>query len=500
MKFDSAREFLPRIFPAAFVAERRRFLAGIASVAAAALVGSPAHAAEDDKVDFQPERPLGSLRQAVIQLASTGELKLNADGQKVTKRPVQVAAQMAYDETLTDKRAVVRHYTQAQAELLVGKTRFTPQLDDAHHTLALHRDGEQAILYSPLGPLTRDELELAQVPGTAAPAEELLSLEPVGVNQTWAIPDAVLARLLWLDAVSSCDVQATLKSVSDDVALVTLQGPISGAVGGVATEIDLQAKLNYDLRQQLVTWLALQIQENRSIGHAAPGFETKSQIKLAFRPLESSPHLSTEYLATLPLEYQPGSALLQYESSEGRFRALLDRRWRLMVDRHDLTVLRLVDRGDLVAQCNLSRLPALAPGKQLPLEELQDDIKNSLGKNFRQFVEASQSVTDEGLRILRATVVGESSEISVQWNYYHVSNDKGQRLAIVFTFESSLLDRFADLDRSLVASLQFLDDPEPTPVKQDSATAAPQPADAGPPKAVPKTTKKPAAAPSAAKR
>ena len=69
------------------------------------------------------------------------------------------------------------------------------------------------------------------------------------------------------------------------------------------------------------------------------------------------------------------------------------------------------------------------------------------------------------------TVVGESSDIAVQWNYYHVSNDKGQRMAVVFTFESSLLDRFADIDRPLVAALQFLDDPEPTPGKPEAAKA-----------------------------
>lgn len=415
-----------------------------------------------DKFTLASAHEPGEVRQVTLKIEAAGELKLNADGQKVVRRPVQVAAEFAYEETTGPNSIPVRHYAQAEAKLQVGNTSFPTQLTEQHRVVAIHREREQVTLYSPLGPLTRDELDLLQAPGNSDDLAELLPAHPVAIGESWKIPETALARLLWLEAVSESSVAATLKSVTDSVALVTLQGPVSGAVGGISTDIDLQGKLNVDLRDKLLNWLALGIKENRSIGHAEPGFETTTQVKLATRRTNSAAHLTRPLLASLPTDYQSGSSLLQYESTEGRFRALLDRRWRVMVNRHDLTVLRLVDHGDLVAQCNLSRLPALAPGKQLPLEELQDDIKQSLGKNFRQFVEASQAQTDDGLRVLRATVVGEASDLAVQWNYYHVSNEQGQRLALVFTFESNLAERFADIDRPLVASLQFLTDPEPT--------------------------------------
>ena len=490
----------------AVTGDRRRFLASAASLAGLTLLASPPATGsllaterepQSERMAFTKSPPDKDLRQVTLKIEAAGELKLNADGQKVTRRPVQVAAELTYDELLAPNGKAVRSYSQAQAKLQIGNTSFPTRLDDDHHVIAVHREGEQAVLYSPLGPLTRDELELLQSPGNGPSLSDLLPEQEVAIGDSWSIPDTVLARLLWLDAVSSSEVKATWKSLDESTALVTLQGPVSGAVGGIATDIDLQGKLNYDVAQKLVTWVALGIKENRSIGHAEPGFETTTQVKIAIRRLDASTALSAETLARLPLDYLPGNGLLQYESTEGRFRALLDRRWRLMVDRHDLTVLRLIDRGDLIAQCNLSRLPALAPGKQFPLEELQDDIKQSLGKNFRQFVEASQSQTDDGLRILRVAVVGEASELAVQWNYYHVSNDKGQRLALVFTFESNLLDRFADVDRPLAASLQFLSDPEPTtaPTKEKSASQETKPSATAPKstslkKSPPKATKR----------
>ena len=48
---------------------------------------------------------------------------------------------------------------------------------------------------------------------------------------------------------------------------------------------------------------------------------------------------------------------------------LHDRRWHVTVDRPELTVLRLVDRGELIAQCNISPAPDAKPGNRHPDDE-----------------------------------------------------------------------------------------------------------------------------------
>ncbi len=472
------------------------------------------------KVRFRKSPRADDRLQAVIKIETNGELKLNADGRKVSRSPVEAIAELAFDETLTSDGLTLRHYTKAEATLKVGNKSFPSRLRDNRRYVAAHleaiptatpettpnaapnaapdaapnaapkaapssgdspksttqevstaasrslRGPGTCLLYSPQGPLQRDELELLQVPGNGPPLSELLGDGELAPGDTWPIAPETLAQLLWLEAVSSSAVTAVLKSIDKSTVLISLEGAVAGAVGGVATDIDLTGKLNYDTQQQLVVWCALSLKENRSIGHAEPGFETTTQVRMAARRGEPSKLLNPSAYAGLPLKYERGQSLLEYVSTEGRFQMLLDRRWRLMVDRHDLTVLRLVDRGDLVAQCNASRLPALAPGKELPLDELQEDIRQSLGKNLRQFTEASVSRTDEGLRILRVAAVGEAAEIPVQWNYYHLSNEKGQRLALVFTLESEQLERFAEIDRPLAASLTFLEDPEPTAARR----------------------------------
>jgi hypothetical protein len=129
-----------------------------------------------------------------------------------------------------------------------------------------------------------------------------------------------------------------------------------------------------------------------------------------------------------------------------------------------VTILRLIDRGDLIAQCNISPLPSLATGQQLTLEAFQEDVKRTLGKSFGQIVEAAQE-SGEGQRILRVIVSGTASDLPIQWSYYHLSDNAGNRLALVFTIEGSLIERYAQVERELVSGLQIVPGKQPTPAE-----------------------------------
>lgn len=495
---------------------RRQLLAGIGSIFAATLVREAAGAAEVERYSLSAAPDSPRVRQVVVQLKAEGELKLNAAGQKISRKPIQVTGEFSYEERLPDViadrpdstgsaaggrqkggapaasdsktpiakslRPVLRHYEKARADIELGTKKFATTLAEQRRLIAVQRVDEHLVTWAPAGPLTRDDLELIDVPGSSTILEDWLPGAELAIGDQWEVSPEHLARSLNLDAVSESKVKGLLKKVEAQVAIVQFEGTLSGAVGGVATEIELAGKLNFDLSRGFVTWLALGLKENRSIGHAEPGFETTTQVRVQVKPQRDAAQLQESAVAGLPLEYQPQNALLNFESTAGRYRMLLDRRWRSMVDRPDLTILRFVDQGDLIAQANLTRLPALAPGKQLSLEALQDDIKQSLSKSFRQFVEASQATTDDGLRVLRVVAVGEVSELAVQWNYYHVSDQAGQRLALVFTLESNLVERFAESDRPIVTSIQFTGAaPDLPPEKEPAGEPAPKSGAAKPP-------------------
>jgi hypothetical protein len=440
-----------------------------------AIWSSALTAAEKKTYDLNPISAVGQMQQIQSVVEVQGDLKLDSDGTKVTRVPLLVNAQLRYDEKLLEiksspwSRRAVRYYHQAEASIKVGEGTLAPALNDGRRIVAAQVDKEGSVLHSPAGPLTRDELDLIESQGNSLLWWCLLPKGPVAIGNRWEVDQEPLGLLLGIDAVTQCSSRCSLASVDGDVALVDLSGSISGAVSGVATEIQLKAKYNFDLAQHRMTWFAASFKESRSISHAEPGFEVTTRVRASAARLQQSPALDESSLAGLSLEANAGTNLLAFQAEKSHFSLIHDRRWHSILDRPNLCVLRMVDRGTLIAQCNISELSDLEPGKKFTREAFQADVERSLGKNFGQFVEANQSASEEGKLIYRVVVSGATGEIPIQWIYYHIANDKGRRAALAFTLEAKLLERFAEADRTLAETFQFTKRPEPKPVEPREA-------------------------------
>lgn len=408
-----------------------------------------------------------------------GKLKLNADGQEVKHLPLKVQGELQYVERVLSQSKqwsdvrLVRLYQSAQAKIRLHESDLIHELRPERRLVAVESHSKNAVLFSPNGPLTREELDLIELPGSGLALEGLLPPQAMKIGSQWPLAEATIARLLGLEAVSQQDVSCTLDSVKENVAIVSLAGKVTGAVGGVSSDIELKGKLNFDLAQRAVTWLTLGYKENRAIGHAQPGFEVVTKLRMVSAPAQATAELSDRALAGLSLKADGGQTLIELDSEAGGFQVAHDRRWSVMLERNDLTVLRLVDRGDLIAQCNITPRPPLAKDEQLSMEGFQDDVKRVLAKNFDEMVEATEDAGDNGLRVLRVVVAGKVGELAIQWTYYHLSDDRGHRASLVFTIESSLLERFAHIDRELVGNFRFLEGKQPTPADAESAKREP---------------------------
>jgi hypothetical protein len=411
----------------------------------------------------------------------TGDLKLNADGKQVNRLALRVSGRSRYDERTLHPRSSdtarrdARFYHAAQATIAIDNNRIEMGLSDDRKLIVADAASTKLTLFSPLGPLTRDELELIQTQGSSSLLDRLAPAAPVALNTEWTHDAQDLALLLGLDAIHQSDVKSTLRQVEGDVAIIDLSGQVSGAIDGVASDITLKAKYNINLQSHRVTWLAMSIREDRAIGHATPGFNVTARVRVEINEKPMSPELSVSLLNQLPLDLNSGSTLLRLESKLGGFGLLHARDWQMMVDRHDVTILRMIEQGELIAQCNISSLPDLVAGKRVQLPEFQADIEKALGKNFGQFVEASQQKSESGHRVLRAVVSGLASELPIQWIYYHISNDEGRQTALVFTMDAKIVEKFAGADQSIVGTFEFVDRAAPTPTPASPGETAAKP-------------------------
>jgi hypothetical protein len=454
---------------------RRNFLRQSASLALLAAGGAAVYAADEKQLLAVNSAELRSQRvKLAVEVA--GQMKMNPTGRDLKYLPLSVTAELNFLQRrlpeLKDSAAVrlVRHYSTAEAKFNLKNTEFSEKLRDDRRLIVLQTEGDEGTYFSPLGPLLREELELIDVQGAGVLPELLLPGKELKVGETWTMPDAAIVRLLSLDAVHKHDVVGKYDELRDGVAILSLEGKASGAVGGVSSEVNLKAKLNLDPQEQLLTWLALSINENRAIGHAQPGYDVTTRIRMLTALTEDAPELSETSLSKLPLTAGLGEKLLTFRSEKGGFELCHDRRWRVMTERYDSAVLRLIDRGELIAQCNIAKLKNFAKGEKLTIEAFQEDVKKGLEKQNGTITEASQNTTDHGLGVQRLLVTGTSSDLPIQWTYYHVADSEGRRASLVFTIDAKLVERYAHIDQELISAFRLFDPPkpagEPTPAEK----------------------------------
>jgi len=395
------------------------------------------------------------LHRIRTEVEIKGKLRLNPTGRGVETRSLVAKGQIACDQRIEKPNWAARYYLHAEAKATIGISTIKRSLRSSHRSVAVQSSNSQIIFHSPAGPLTQDELDVLE-----AQFDPLLlhKLVPDRVSRKGATAKASheqLAALLFVDVIHKSNISAEVVEVADSNSKIRVKGKASGAVDGVSTEIQVDGYLRYNLDSRSIERVTISIRENRSIGHASPGFDVTATIRTAITPIADSQLLTPEALESLLPHTDGEQQFIAYSSKHAGIRLSHDERWRVMMDRPETLVLRMIDRGDLIGQCNISRLSALQEGERLTLEKFKSSVREALGDNFGEIVSSSQRTTEIGIEVLRVAVTGTVSGLAVNWVYYHVSNDSGQRVSLVFTSEAELADRFAASDRAIVASLRF---------------------------------------------
>lgn len=410
-------------------------------------------------------RQAGSIDRVVSVLEVNGVLKTPRDG-KTDQSKMAVNATMVYDErTLEMSRQPsgrlrsVRHYDRAEAKIDVDKGNLAPGLRGDRRLVAAQIEDAQVTLFSPQGQLTREELDLIDLPANSLLVDRLLPEGPVAQGETWAHDDDLVLSLFRLDRVAKQTLASTLTQIDEDAALIEMAGRIDGAVDGVPTRIDVKGKYRFDRKTRRIDWLGLLVHEDRDAGHVGPGLEVVARLRMQIAGRDGSERLADGALAGLALEPNDALTRLVFEPERGGWRMEHDRRWFTTHSDAQLAFLRLIERGDFIAQCNIAVLDPVEPGKQATLEQFQEDIRQALGDRLGEFVEAGQKANGQDYRVLRVVARGTVSELPIEWHYYLVADKHGRQVSFTFTVEGPLARQLGQMDQQMIASLRF-DPPE----------------------------------------
>ena len=233
----------------------------------------------------------------------------------------------------------------------------------------------RVVVVSPAGPMTRSELELVQGLGDPLVLVDLLPPRAVSKGESWKLPSSAVFALTDYDTLKSSTLEATLEHVDSSSARLHLKGEVQGSALGGAGTITCEGFATFDRRGGLIDHLELNRTERAPAGtdRGRPGGQKHPQGGAPACGL--APELADKALTNVPLDTSPPRQLLQLIAPEGKYNLLHDRRWHTFWDDPRVVVLKLFDRGRVVAHCNLTMGPSVAKGKHQDPVQFRNDIK-----------------------------------------------------------------------------------------------------------------------------
>jgi hypothetical protein len=441
----------------------------VASVSVYAYLAVSISVVASEQIDLSLLREPNGLTQVSVELEATGStLVRNETDEKAGKAPerrlpMNATARLRYAERRFPSRnpgrsgismLAVRYYELAEATINVDEKAVATRLAQDRRLVVVTRATPRPIVYSPNGPLKREELDLLDVVANSCVIDQLLPGKAVADGDSWPTNPEAVAALLTLDSIAVCEVQSVLEEFNASFAKVLVAGVVHGTAEGAATEQEIRGVYLFDRNLRRISRMNLAVREKRSIGGATPGVDAVAKLQIKLEPIKSYPQLDDVDISTLTPP-EPAALDLTYDAPTLGFQVQHDRQWFVTSEERQAVTFRRVDGNDVVAQCTLVSLPPKSVGRQTTLEQFQKDVLYSLGKNAGELVRTRQWQNSHEHYCYEVVARGKVEELPVEWHHFLVARESGHRVSLAVTIEGPMAERVASADRALIDQLKL---------------------------------------------
>ena len=416
-----------------------------------------------DKVNLEINSKRGFQQKVNARFEHDGKVVVDQAGQKETpdSLAMKTVADLAYYQRSTgsdkDPQAI-RYFASSHGNFNIDKGKSSASLGKDNRMIVARLKsvpGQRLQMASVVSMLDQSELELIKNPADPLTYRRLLEKSSVAEGDKWEVDKEALADFLLVDRVLFTDARLMLKTATSTKARVYLMGQVDATIDDVGTSMKVSAIFDIDMKRKMVTDVRLSVNENRQAGQIAPGFEGKSRIDIQLIADSSCKYLTPDALKKITKSRRIKQRL-QWKPNEEKFALEYDPRWRMIASESEAAVLRYVDDGDLLAQCNIVQLPSRPATNPLTLDGYKKEVQKIIkGDKNAALIDAKKLTTATGLDALRVAFKGIEGGVPVQWIYYHVAADDGRRLTFVFTLEEEIASIFQPSDQRMVNGLSF---------------------------------------------
>jgi hypothetical protein len=370
----------------------------------------------------------------------------------------------------------VRDFQIAKMESVVapeGETATAPKAETAvvlpQHLQLIVAEGRSSGVdcYCPTSPMTRETVDLLELPGDPLALTALLPPKSVEVEESWTPPEWAGQMLAAIEAIEKSTLSCKLTSATDSAATITVSGGVRGQRDGANCEVTINGTLIYNRAKNAISDAKLTYAVRSSIGAVSPGLDLTMEVETNRQRLESPGRLDDKVVGAIPISAPKTAYDLVYDAAPWGVRLRHPREWffyqATLEHSPQVAIFRLMDKGSIIAQCNMSPIAAAPPGQHVPLDQFEKDIKDSLKDRLVAIRAKEQLNVDNGMKVFRViadgkhTIVGakEKVEIPTTWVYYLCAAPSGKQASFVFAVESKLVEQMGARDEEFVRSLQF---------------------------------------------
>ena len=250
------------------------------------------------------------------------------------------------------------------------------------------------------------------------------------------------------DVITANTLDATLESFDEDAG----PGPAPGADRGLAAGGPGLDDLRRRPDASIAGWagsigVELNRNESRRPGPIEAGLDVKSTLTMTRAGRPAAGHADRRRPARYSLEINARSERLVQNGPDGKSSFLHDRHWHVFWGDPKLMVLKRLDGGRVVAQCNLVVGPPAGRGRHQDPAQFRDEIRRVLDQRFVQFIGTGEVDGDPagGFRF-KVGVQGREGDLGVVWYYYLVASPAGDQLVVTYTLAAQDAQAFGDQD------------------------------------------------------
>ncbi len=410
----------------------------------------------------------GDCYRLDLNMSLQGEMRFRREDKDATM-PLTASAKHVFPERVLAlsptglPAKTARVYEEARATITVGKDSGERTLRKDRQLIVAQRNKDIPLVYSPTGPLSRQELELTSEHLDTLHLAGLLPGKEVSVGDTWKVTNSVAQALCNFEGLTEQALTCKLDEVKDKQAKFSVTGTASGIDLGALVKLTIEAKGVYDLEKKCLVALEWKQKDQRDQGPASPATHVTTTTTVKRTPIEQPTSLSDVALVSVPTDFAPPPQMVQLDltDSKGRFDLMYSRDWQVVSQTDSHVVMRLMDRGDFLAQATITPWTTPRDGKHMSAEEFKEAMAKTPGWEPQKELQSGEVPSEKDRWIYRQSIQGTLDGLEVLQNFYLVAAKDGRQLVVAITMTPKQAERLGTRDLTLVGSLDF------PPLKKD---------------------------------